>query len=156
LTNNSGADGTHHGLDSGSGKHGPSRRNTMNRNRVLAAFIGTCLFVAGSPATGSAQRGASAGNLQNAWWTDSALMTRLGLTEVQKLRIESTFQAYRQNLTSAKDTLEKEEAQLSKLLDADSIERSAVTIQVNKVIQARSEMERVNAAMSVEMREQLT
>ena len=83
-------------------------------------------------------------------------MARLGLTDLQKSRIESSFQAYRPSLTSAKETLEKEEAQLSRLLDADSIDRSAVSLQVNRVIQARSEMERVNATMTLEMREQLT
>jgi Spy/CpxP family protein refolding chaperone len=114
-----------------------------------------------APAAQNAQgppqfRGAAAANGQTAWWTDTALMARLGLTDLQKARIESSFQAYRQSLASAKETLEKEEAQLSKLLDADSVDRSAVTLQVNRVIQARSEMERVNAAMTLEMREQLT
>ena len=155
----------------------------MNRNRVLSVFIGICLVVAaaqtqvaagqgrggprgGAPADrrdslqAAAQslqgHGAPAANAQTAWWTDTALMARLGLTDLQKSRIESSFQAYRQTLTSAKETLVKEEAQLSRLLDADSIDRSAVTLQVNRVIQARSDMERVNATMTLEMREQLT
>jgi Spy/CpxP family protein refolding chaperone len=113
----------------------------------------------GAPAlaeAANALREARAANAQTAWWTDTALMTRLGLTDLQKARIESSFQAYRQNLTSAKETLEKEEAQLSRLLDADSVDRSAVTLQVNRVIQARGEMERLNAAMTLDMREQLT
>src|SRR4030095_7271218 len=71
-----------------------------------------------------------AGNVPTAWWTDTALMARLGLTDLQKARIEGSFQAYRQSLASAKETLEKEEAQLSKLLDADSVDRSAVTLEV--------------------------
>jgi Spy/CpxP family protein refolding chaperone len=91
-----------------------------------------------------------------AWWTDTALMTRLGLSDVQKARIENTFQAHRQNLTTSKDALEKEEAQLSKLLEADPIDRPSVLTQINKVIQARSDMERTNATMTLEMREQLT
>ena len=122
-------------------------------NRVLFAIIGIYLIAAPAQAQG---RGAASGNTQNAWWTDNALMTRLGLTDLQKQRIEGSFQSYRQSLTSAKDSLEREEAQLSRLLDADSVDRSAVLLQINKVIQARGEMERVNAAMTVEMREQLT
>ena len=144
----------------------------MNQNRMLSAVMGMCLVITAATAAGqrggqrggapalaeaaNALRGASAANAQTAWWTDTALMTRLGLTDLQKARIETSFQAYRQNLTSAKETLEKEEAQLSRLLDADSVDRSAVTIQVNRVIQARGEMERLNAAMTLEMREQLT
>ena len=92
----------------------------------------------------------------SAWWTDTALTTRLGLSDVQKARIENIFQTHRQNLTTSKDALEREEAQLSKLLAAEPIERPSVFTQINKVIQARSDMERVNATMTLEMREQLT
>jgi Spy/CpxP family protein refolding chaperone len=94
--------------------------------------------------------------ITTAWWTNNALVTRLGLTDVQKSRIESTFEAHRQNLVSTKDQLEKQEAQLSKLLEAESIDRSAVFTQINRVIQARGEMERASATMTLEMREQLT
>jgi Spy/CpxP family protein refolding chaperone len=140
----------------------------MNSNRVLSAFIGICLAAAVAQAQRGAPGGAgpdntravalnaAAANLQTAWWTDTALMTRLGLTDVQKARIESTFQAHRQNLTTAKAALESQEAALARLLNADSIDRSAVQLQGSKVIQARSELERVNYAMTLEMREQLT
>ena len=46
FTNNSSAHGTDHGADSDSGRYDPTGRNAMNRNRVLLAFIGTCLVVA--------------------------------------------------------------------------------------------------------------
>jgi len=91
-----------------------------------------------------------------AWWTDTALMTRLGLSDVQKARIENIFQTHRQDLMTSKDALEREEVQLSKLLAADTIDRPSVLTQINKVIQARSDMERANATMTLEMREQLT
>lgn len=149
----------------------------MNPNRVLSAFIGICVVTAAAQAQRGGARAVAPTNVQDvvaplaatqnvpgrgapaaqtAWWTDTALMARLGLTDLQKSRIESSFLAYKQNLTSAKETLEKEEAQLSRLLDADSIDRSAVQLQTQKVILARGEMERLNAAMTLEMREQLT
>jgi hypothetical protein len=90
------------------------------------------------------------------WWNNASLVAKLGLTDIQKSRIENTFEAHRQNLSSRKDQLEKEEAQLSKLLDAESIDRGPVFTQINRVVQARGEMERENAAMTLEMREQLT
>jgi Spy/CpxP family protein refolding chaperone len=90
------------------------------------------------------------------WWSNANMVARLGLTDVQKSKIESTFEAHRQNLASRRDQLEKEEAQLSKLLDAESIDRGSVFTQINRVVQARGEMERENAAMTLEMREQLT
>lgn len=91
-----------------------------------------------------------------AWWSNAALVTRLGLTDAQKNRIEATFEAHRQGLVSSKEQLEKEEAQLAKLLDAESVDRSSIFTQINRVIQARGEMERTSATMTLEMREQLT
>jgi Spy/CpxP family protein refolding chaperone len=140
----------------------------MNSYRVLSAFIGICLAAAvaqaqrGTPGPAgpntsrAASLNAAAANLQTAWWTDAALMTRLGLTDVQKARIESTFQAHRPNLALAKAALESQEAQLARLLNLDSIDRAAVQLQGSRVIQARAELERVNYAMTLEMREQLT
>src|SRR5262245_27975446 len=129
----------------------------MNRNRVLVALIGICLTAAVAEAqVAAAGRGGPPVPAQTAWWTDSMLMSRLGLTDLQKAKIEGAFQAHKQLLASAKETLEREEAQLSRLRDAESVDRSAVQLQVNKVIQARSEMERLNAAMTLEMREQLS
>jgi len=93
---------------------------------------------------------------QTAWWTDTRLVAQLGLSEDQKRRIENTFEAYRQNLSSATDELEREEAQLATLLEAESIDRSEVSRQINRVIQARGDMERTNATMMLEMREHLT
>ena len=94
--------------------------------------------------------------ITTAWWTNAALLTRLGLTDAQKSRIESTFEAHRQNLISSKEQLEKEEALLAKMLEADSLDRNGAFTQINRVIQARGEMERINAGMTLEMREQLT
>jgi Spy/CpxP family protein refolding chaperone len=91
-----------------------------------------------------------------AWWTNTALLTRLGLTDDQKLKIERAFENHRQNLTTSRDTLEKEEGQLARLLDAEPLDRSGVTTQIYKVVQARGEMEKVNALMTLEMREVLT
>jgi len=91
-----------------------------------------------------------------AWWTNTALLTRLGLTDDQKLRIERVYESHRQNLVSSKANLEKEEAQLAKLLEADSLDRTASVAQIYKVVQARGEMEKTNSLMTFEMREVLT
>ena len=93
---------------------------------------------------------------QGAWWTNSATITRLGLTDDQKNRIEKTFESHRQDLASRTDTLNKEEAQLAKLLEADPLDRNAVFAQIDRVTQARSELERANSVMTLEMREVLT
>jgi len=91
-----------------------------------------------------------------AWWTNTALVTRMGLTDDQKTRVERAFENHRQTLTTNTEQLTKEEAQLRKLLEADSIDRSAILTQIDRVIQARGELERANSAMTLEMREVLT
>jgi Spy/CpxP family protein refolding chaperone len=91
-----------------------------------------------------------------AWWTNTALVQRLGLTDDQKARIERAFENHRQNIVSSTDLLEKEEAQLAKTLEAESIDRNAVLAQIDRVTQARREMERATAVMTLEMRESLT
>jgi hypothetical protein len=91
-----------------------------------------------------------------AWWMNVALMQRLGITDDQKTRIEKTFENHRQAILSTTDQLEKEEALLARLLDAEPVDRNAVFTQIDRVIQARSEMERAGAVMTLEMREYLT
>jgi Spy/CpxP family protein refolding chaperone len=91
-----------------------------------------------------------------AWWTNAELVARLGLSEDQKIRIERAFQNHRPNLTSWSRELERAEAQLARLLDADVIDRGSVTAQIQVVVQARGEMEKANALMTLDMREVLT
>jgi hypothetical protein len=91
-----------------------------------------------------------------AWWTDAALTTRLGLTEDQKARIDRAFVNHRTTLEATRDNLVKEEALLARFLDAEPLDRNAVSGQIFRVSNARGEVERANAAMTLEMREQMT
>ena len=91
-----------------------------------------------------------------AWWTNPALVQRLGITDDQKTKIERAFESHRQRIVSNTALLEKEEAQLARLLEAEPLDRNAVFSQIDRVAQARSEMERANSAMTFEMRETLT
>jgi len=95
-------------------------------------------------------------NDATAWWTNTTLLTRLGISDDQKAKIDRTFESHKQNLTATKDQLEKEEAQLDKLLAADALDHAGVVTQINRVVQARSDMERANSLMTLEMREVLT
>jgi Spy/CpxP family protein refolding chaperone len=91
-----------------------------------------------------------------AWWTNTELMTRLGLTDDQKAKVQRAFENHRLDIEQSTASLDKEEAQLAKLLEAQTVDHNAVLSQVDRVTQARSEMERRNAVMTLEMREALT
>jgi Spy/CpxP family protein refolding chaperone len=80
----------------------------------------------------------------------------LGLSEDQRARIGRAFDTHSRTIINNTSMLEKEETQLARLLEAESLDRGAVLSQTNRVIQARSEVERETAVMTLEMREQLS
>jgi hypothetical protein len=128
----------------GGGGRGPVDDGIQDQMRELERFINR----AGGPVVVSVVSGA--------WWNNAILMSQLGLTEDQKAKIMKSFENHRLTLESNKASLEKEEAQLARLLEADSVDRNAAIAQIYRVVNARSEMERTNATMSLEMREHLT
>jgi Heavy-metal resistance len=95
-------------------------------------------------------------SLSGAWWTNAAFVAQLGLTDDQKMKIERVFESHRTNLEASKARLEKEETELNRLLEAEPFDRNAAQAQTYRAIQARSDMERENAQMTLEMREHLT
>ena len=95
-------------------------------------------------------------NVGGAWWTNPGMVSRLGITDEQKTKLDRAFENHRLRLTSSTELVTKEEGTLAKLLDAESIDRNAILVQTDRVIQARSELERENSAMTLEMREALT
>src|SRR5215467_4597134 len=109
-----------------------SKSGTLRANaRDLTLPDGQVLFL-GSAGTGAPYDDASI--LQNepkavrtqvagAWWMNTILMQRLGITDEQRAKIEKTFDSHRQPIVSATDLLEKEEAQLARLLDMEPIDR---------------------------------
>jgi Spy/CpxP family protein refolding chaperone len=99
---------------------------------------------------------ATRGLVGGAWWTNAEFAARLGLTDDQKAKLQRAFDNHRQSLTANTEQLNKEEGQLATLLQAETIDRNAVLAQIDRVVQARGELERTNAAMTLEMREALT
>jgi Spy/CpxP family protein refolding chaperone len=91
-----------------------------------------------------------------AWWTNNIILGALGLSDDQKTKIGRVFENHSRNIMNSTGFLEKEELQLARLLEAESIDHVAVLNQTNRVIQSRGEVERETAAMTLEMREQLT
>src|SRR5206468_3646112 len=72
-------------------------------------------------------------------------------------KVEATFDQNRQAIVQNTADLAKEEAALARMLEADPLEPAkAVTAQIDRVIQARGELERTNSKMTLEMRQSLT
>ncbi len=90
------------------------------------------------------------------WWTDPALVQRLGLTADQQKRIDTLFQQNRLKLIDLSAGVQKEEAVLEPLLEADRPDESQVLAQIDRVAQARAELEKANARMLLGFRGVLT
>ncbi len=90
------------------------------------------------------------------WWTDPALVQKLGLTADQQKRIDALFQQSRLKLIDLSAALQKEEAMMEPLVEADRPEESQVLAQIDRVAQARAELEKANARMLLGFRGVLT
>jgi Spy/CpxP family protein refolding chaperone len=90
------------------------------------------------------------------WWTDPALAQRLGLTTEQQTRMESIFQQSRLKLIDLSAALQKEEAIMEPLLEAEHPDEAKVVAQIDRIAQARAELEKANARMLLGFRATLS
>ena len=90
------------------------------------------------------------------WWKNSELVKKLGLSESQVQQIEKAFQDHRMQLIDLRAALEKQEATMQPLVDAERPDEAKVTAQIDKVAQARADLEKSNAKMLLAIRRILT
>jgi len=90
------------------------------------------------------------------WWKDSALMKRIGVSDDQVAKIEKIFMDHRLALIDLRADLEKQEVILEPLVEADQPEQSQVVAQIDRVAQARANLEKSDAVMLLEIRRVLT
>ena len=90
------------------------------------------------------------------WWKDSALMQKIGVNEDQVRTIEKIFQDHRLQLIDLHAALEKQEAMLEPMVEADQPEEAQVVAQIDKVAQARANLEKSDALMLLAIRRVLT
>ena len=90
------------------------------------------------------------------WWKDSELMRKIGVSDEQVQKIEKIFQDHRLNLIDLHAALEKQEAILEPLIEADQPDEAQVIAQIDKVAQARANLEKSNAQMLLAIRRVLT
>ena len=89
------------------------------------------------------------------WWQNEPFQKRLGLTSDQSRRIEDVFQAALPNLRRAKQQLDSQEGELSKLVNG-AAEDAALAQQVERVEAARSELNKTRTLMLLRIRRILT
>ena len=90
------------------------------------------------------------------WWNNPRMVEKLKLTDDQRKAMDDIFQNHREKLVDLRANLEKAEIAMEPLVRADQPNESAVMSQIDKVAQARAELEKANARFLFALRAKLT
>ena len=119
---------------------------------VGVILVSAQLF-AQAPAGAPPQNGQSAPRF--AWWRDEPYQKHLGLTSDQVTRLEAIWQAALPELRKGRDDLDRQEAELSRLIETNADE-TVVTRQVDKVEATRSRLNKARTLVLLHHRQMLT
>ena len=111
------------------------------------------LFAQGPSGAPRQQNGPSAPRF--AWWQDESYQRHLGLTSDQVSRLEAIWQAALPELRKGRDDLDRQEAELSRLIETNADE-TVVTHQVDKVEAIRSRLNKARTLVIWRHRQMLT
>jgi Spy/CpxP family protein refolding chaperone len=89
------------------------------------------------------------------WWDEPAFAEKIGITADQKKKMDEIFTANRLKLIDLVAAVQKEEVIMEPLVQADPPDEGKVLAQIDKVAQARAELEKANTRMLFELRRQL-
>ena len=87
------------------------------------------------------------------FWTNTDLAQKIGLTTAQTQQMEKIFQDSRLQLIDKVAAVQKAEVQLEPMLQADRPDENAVLAQIDKIAQARADLEKTNARMMLGIRQ---
>ncbi|HTZ59670.1 MAG TPA: Spy/CpxP family protein refolding chaperone [Acidobacteriaceae bacterium] len=90
------------------------------------------------------------------WWNNPEFVQKLGLTADQQKKMEAVFEQNRPGLLDLLANVRKEEAAMEPLLAADPLDDAKILAQIDRVTQARAELERANGRMLLGLRKVLT
>jgi Spy/CpxP family protein refolding chaperone len=90
-----------------------------------------------------------------AWWKSDAFQKEVGLTPDQCTRIDAVFQATLPKLRQGRDELDRQEAELSRLIESNADEAS-VTKQIDRVEAIRASTNKERTLMLFHMHQVLT
>jgi Spy/CpxP family protein refolding chaperone/ribosome assembly protein YihI (activator of Der GTPase) len=86
------------------------------------------------------------------WWTRPEMAQKLGLTTDQIKKMDDIFQQHRLKLIDLDAAVRKEEVIMEPLISAEQPDDAKIVAQIDKVAQARAELEKANARMLLGIR----
>lgn len=90
------------------------------------------------------------------WWNNPRVIEKLKLTDDQRKQFDKILLDHRENLIDLRANLEKAELSLQPLMQDDNPNEGAILGQIDKVAQARAELEKANARYLLALRSKLT
>lgn len=93
---------------------------------------------------------------QGRWWNDPDMIQKLQLTDDQRKSMDQILLDHRGKLIDQRAAVEKAELALEPLLSEDQPNETQVLAQIDKVAQARAELEKANARFLLSIRRQLS
>ena len=90
------------------------------------------------------------------WWNNPEFVQKLNLTGDQQKKMETVFEQSRPALMDLSGSVRKEEMAMGPLLSADPPDETRILAQIDRVAQARAELEKANARMLLGLRRVLT
>ena len=90
------------------------------------------------------------------WWTNAENAAALGLTKEQQKKMDDIFQQHRLKLIDLNASLSKEEAILDPLIASERLDEPKILFQIDRIAQARAELEKANSRLLLAIRQSLT
>lgn len=90
------------------------------------------------------------------WWKNSEIAKEISLSEQQVLKIELSFQDHRLQLIDLNADVQRNEARLQPLMEADQVDKAKISAQLDQLLAARSRLEKANMMMMISIREVLS
>jgi Spy/CpxP family protein refolding chaperone len=90
------------------------------------------------------------------WWDNPNVAQQVGITDDQKKKMDDIFQQNKLRLIDLKAAVEKQEAIMEPLIQADQPDEAKILSQIDAIASARAELEKANARMLFGIRTVLT
>lgn len=90
------------------------------------------------------------------WWSNPDMVRQVGLTAEQQKKMDEVLQQSRLKLIDLNATLEKEEVVMEGLMRGPELDDSKILPAVDRIAQARAELEKANARLMLGIRHLLT
>ena len=100
--------------------------------------------------------GIGIGGRSGRWWTRPEVIEQLGLSADQRKNLDDILQQHRLKLIDLDAALQREEVTLEPLVNAQPPDDAKVMAEIDRVAQARAELEKANSRMLWQVRRVLT